>query len=526
MINRTENYYIRMAWLLIGICTIGRVFYAQAFLLTPDETNYWQWARHLDWGYHDQTPMIAWTIRLATLIVGHTELAVRLPSILSMAVASVYLVLMARHWFSPRIAWQTALLSQSVFLFNVGALLATADGLQGAAWAAASYHTARGFENHHWRQWILGGVWFGFGMLSKYTMVLFLPFVYCFGLFTPDCRPRLASIRPYIGCAVGIIMFIPVIAWNAANNWNSFRHVAYIGGANERFAFHLNYLGEFIASQAGLLTPLVFILICASWLWVLRRWGPSGQWIYSYLFFTSFPMVAGFAVLSIHSRVYGNWPGAGYLTAIVLTAALWSQRSQSSAPSNEARTRGLWRWTLGSAVLLTALVLTHVLWPILPIPAHIDRTAYELRGWDHLGSKVHNIQAGMPSPEKTFLFGVRYQIASELAFYVPGQPKTVAINRWDRPNVYDYWWQDADLIGKDAVGVAYEGNRQHRFLETFERVDPPIPFPDPEHPIEMKADGKDTPPPARNFYIYRCYGFKGGLRWVPPHAKDVRAADQ
>ena len=58
----------------------------------------------------------------------------------------------------------------------------------------------------------------------------------------------------------------------------------------------------------------------------------------------------------------------------------------------------------------------------------------------------------MPAPERTFIFGLRYQTASEMAFYTPGKPHTVSINRWKRPNVYDYWWTDADLLGWDAVG--------------------------------------------------------------------------
>ena len=219
MIQNLEKRYFLLSILLIGGLTVVRIIYAQSFPLTPDETNYWQWARHLAWGYHDQTPMIAWTIALSTFFFGNTELAVRLPSIISMAVASIYLVMIAKHWFSERIAWQTAVVSQSIFIFNVGAILATADGIQGAAWAAAAYHTARAFEDHQKRQWMMGGLWFGFGMLSKYTMVLFLPCAFIFGLTTPMGRQRLSTIRPYVGCLLGVVMFLPVVFWNAAHHW-------------------------------------------------------------------------------------------------------------------------------------------------------------------------------------------------------------------------------------------------------------------------------------------------------------------
>ena len=522
MDNRQNKIFFSWALLIIALGTIFRLLYARAFLLTPDETNYWQWSRHLAWGYHDQTPMIAWTIRLFTSFLGNTELAVRLPSIVSLTVASLYLVLMARHWFGERVALQTGILVQSVFIFNIGALLATADGLQGAAWAAACYHTGRAFEDDRWRHWMLGGIWFGLGMLSKYTMVLFLPFVFSFGLLRPDCRKRLSSLRPYMGCLAGMMLFLPVVLWNAANHWNSFRHVAYLGGANEGFSLHWKYLAEYLGSQIGLVTPMAFFLICVGWTWGFRQWRKAESWIYAYLLFTSFPMVAGFAVLSLHTRVYGNWPCAGYLTACLLAAALWFGRAVPATPRSPARSGKLWRWGWGSSLFLTALVLVHVQIPFLPIPPSKDRTIYEIRGWDDLGKKVGEIRSEMPRPADSFIFGVRYQIASELAFYVPGQPFTVSINRWHRPNVYDYWWQDEDLIGRDAVGVTRDATSGDRLAQIFEKVDRAEPF-------SIYPPGESAqrdPSPVKTLYIYRCYGFKGGLRWVPPHPDDIRAGSK
>lgn len=523
MLTSTDKRLMYRTWIFIGICTALRYLYAHTFLLVPDETNYWQWSRHLAWGYHDQAPLIAWAIHLSTLLLGQSEAAVRLPSILAMTVVTIYLVAMARQWFNERIAWQTAIISQSVLLFNIGALLATTDGLQAAAWAGAAYHTARAFERDRWRHWLLGGVWFGFGMLSKYTMVLFLPCVLAYALFSPEHRKRMAGIKPYVGCLIGMAMFFPVIAWNAAHNWNSVRHVAYIGGANQGYQIHFNFLADFIGSQAALLTPFIFILVCAGWIFVIRRRYPKDEWIYSFLLFTSMPVVAGFAVLSLHSRVYGNWPGAGYVTAILLVAACCAFHGGSSktAPLAGTSTRWFYKMSVGTSYVLTGLLLAHILFGILPVPAHLDRTADEIDGWDRLGQRVAQVRQEMPNPDDVFIFGLQYQLASELAFYVPGQPDTVSINRWNRPNVYDYWWQDSDLLGRDAVGVHSDGHSRERLLEAFERVSSPEPFN--VFRSNLWASAAAARVPLKTLYIYRCYGFKGGLRWVPPDPSDVRA---
>jgi 4-amino-4-deoxy-L-arabinose transferase-like glycosyltransferase len=156
--------------------------------------------------------MIAWTIKLATLVLGQTETAVRLPIVLALGLTTFYLTLAAKRWFGARAAFFTALLTQSILGFNAAGLLATPDGLQIAGWAGACYHVAAAYENDRPSDWLLAGAWFGFGMLSKYTMALFPPLAFLFGLYHPDYRRRLTGLWPYAGIALGILIFMPVIA--------------------------------------------------------------------------------------------------------------------------------------------------------------------------------------------------------------------------------------------------------------------------------------------------------------------------
>ena len=519
-----ENIYLRLAWAWIIGFTIIRMIYSQAFLLTPDEANYWQWGRHLDWGYHDQAPLIGWAIRASTSLLGNTEFGVRLPSVLAMAIASVYMVAIAHRWYGAGAAFGAALLTQAIFEFNLGGLLATPDGLQAAAWAGATYHVARAYEENAGIHWLTAGAWFGFGLLAKFTMVIFLPSAYLYGLAARKHRNRLAGIKPYIGVALGLVMFLPVVLWNHAHNWNSVRHVAHIGGADDPFGIHLNYLGDFIGSQAALLTPLVFLLVVMAWGRAVRRDERQRRWTSLYLFLTSFPMFAGFALLSLHSRVYGNWPGAGYVPVAALVAAFYYGRKRPGF-QKPGFGRRLFPWAVGSAYVISAVILIQVIWPVIPIPRRLDRISQELIGWDILGGRAGEIVADMPNPDRTFLFAYAYQEASQLAFYTPGQPRTVAINRWSRPNVYDYWWQDKDLISWDGVGISY-GPEDHtgRLTEVFERVDPPVAVPVLRTQVFWR---KDIPePPLKVFYLYRAYGFKGGLRWIPPDDDDVRVSQQ
>jgi len=60
-------------------------------------------------------------------------------------------------------------------------------------------------------------------------------------------------------------------------------------------------------------------------------------------------------------------------------------------------------------------------------------------------------------------------------------------------------------------------------LEVFARVDPPLPFY--IFPPGGKSQARQPLVPVRTLYIYRCYNFKGGLRWIPPRRGDIRAGN-
>ena len=501
----------RVTWLLLFAALVIRLIVSGQFLLVPDETNYWQWSRYLALGYHDHPPMIAWTIRLATSLFGHHEWAVRLPTVLGLTVTSIYLSLLAARWFSWRVAFHTALLSQLLLLLNGAALIATPDGLLLPCWAAACYHAAVALDRKSPGQWLCTGIWFGLGLLSKYTMILFLPSLFLAILANPDHRRQLLTPWPWLGLLLGSLLFTPVLVWNSQNEWATFRHVLYQGGADDKVLFTLDYIGDFFGSQLALLSPVAFILILAAWFRPALRHrlsaGPT-----TFLLWMSLPGFLIFFLLAFHVRIYGNWPAPVFLSAIILVTALFSERKNSTN-----RLPGLWKATIITAAVISLPVIVQVVYPVLPIPLWLDRTASECVGWDVLGQKVEAAVKKMDRPDQTFIFGLQYQYASELAFYVPGQPRSVSINRWTRPNVYDFWFKDNMFLGKDAVGVFEDRQMAAQIESLFTRTDP----------VEEVQLHRDSPwfgrQVVQTLYLFRGYGFKGGLRWQPTTKDDIRA---
>src|SRR5579875_247550 len=55
-------------WTIVAAVTIMRGIAAFTVPLTGDEAYYWEWSRHLAFGYTDHPPMVAWTIALFSFL--------------------------------------------------------------------------------------------------------------------------------------------------------------------------------------------------------------------------------------------------------------------------------------------------------------------------------------------------------------------------------------------------------------------------------------------------------------------------
>jgi hypothetical protein len=82
-----------------------------------------------------------------------------------------------------------------------------------------------------------------------------------------------------------------------------------------------------------------------------------------------------------------------------------------------------------------------------------NNLAARLQGWRQLGVGVGAALGEVPRPKATFILTFNRQLTSELAFYVPGQPKvyTWRVPEGEPQNQYDIW--DGPKIGWDALIV-------------------------------------------------------------------------
>jgi 4-amino-4-deoxy-L-arabinose transferase-like glycosyltransferase len=401
----------------LAALTVLRLAIAAITPLAPDEAYYWVWSHALAAGYLDHPPMVALWVRLGTLFAGEGALGVRLLGPLSVAAASMLLVDAGARLLPGRGAGlQAAVLLNATLLFGIGAVIMTPDTPLLFFWTCCLWALARLVSGGGGRWWLAVGVFAGLALASKYTGVLL-----CFGivfwlLVTPSMRVWLKRWEPWMGALLGGAVFLPVLLWNAHHGWASFaRQGGRVGTWQPVNA--VRFLAELIAGQAGLVTPLIFVLCVAGIVAAARHAWRTRDAAWTLLAALTLPAVALFIQHALGDRVQGNWPAIIYPAAAIACVGLQGQFW------HRLRVPAI---ALGLAI--TLLVYVQGVADVFPLPVRSDPIALRMAGWDGLAAQV---EAARRQAGADFVVADDYGVAAELARTLPPGVTTVGIDpRW------------------------------------------------------------------------------------------------
>lgn len=236
---------------LIAAMTVLRVVYASVIDLRTDEAYYWTWSKENVLSFLDHPPMIAWFIRFGTVIFGDTNLGVRFAGILAMLVTQLLLADIVRRVTHDIRAVVLAVLMPEAALYYGLLMAKVSPDIALIPFAVAMlWALVRLAESGDGRWWLAAGVFAGLSLLSKFTAVMLLPAVAAF-MLVPSWRRRwLSSPYPWAAALIAVVVFSPVLIWNAGHDWASFRFQLVRATATHEVS--LRTVGDFIGLQFGL----------------------------------------------------------------------------------------------------------------------------------------------------------------------------------------------------------------------------------------------------------------------------------
>ncbi len=480
---------------VLVVVSLFRIYYILTgpLDLSPDEAQYWDWSRRLDLSYYSKGPAIAYIIAMGRTLLGNTEIGVRLPAVLFSLLSSLVLYRTAREMAEDQTGGAAGLVSalmvQIVPLFSTYGVVMTIDSPLVFFWSISLYlfYRAQRDEPSGWTSglaaWVLLGLTVGIGLLVKYTMSFFYLSALLYLVTERTRRRLLVHPGPWLSFLISILCFTPVLLWNARHGWVTFLHTAGQAHISDGFKITIGRFFEFIGSQLGVVSPVILVFMIAS-LFALRKRSAEGR----LLFWFSIPVLLFFVLKSLQGKVQANWALPAYIAGFVSLGIYAAENWQGFSRT----TRGV----LAAGVLLSVFITSAAHYPsILDLPPKMDPTS-RLRGWRALGSEVS--RTASETEEPYFIFSDKYQVTSELAFYVEGNPTTYNVNLGRRMNQYDIWPGFHDLRGYNAIFVMV-GDRPlpQRIGRAFEGCKKRL--------FSVREGGRLL----RDYSIFTCSGFRG-----------------
>ncbi len=519
--KRLDTWKAFFIFALIAVI-IFRIYYISSgsLDLSPDEAHYWEWSRRLDLSYYSKGPLIAYLIHAGTSVLGDNVFGIRGMAVLFSVLSSVVLYKLIKDLYDniPAAVFGS-LLFQIIPLYAPFGIIFSIDSPFIFFWILSLYafwlavnnstqFTVLNYSNKDtpafslsgYKTWVIVGITAGLGLLAKYTMAFFFLCGFLFLLFS-DKRWLLWTAKPYLALLTAILIFSPVIIWNIQNDWVTLKHTAGHVGFADGFRISIETFGEFLLSQVGVITPVIFFLMMYR-LFIQFNFDLKGR----FLFFFCIPVAAFFLLKSLQGKVQANWAMHGYITALIAFSGYYLNSGLKRSKLVVILT------IVGIIIALTVTVISH--YPsVINLPPKSDPSS-RLRGWRGLGTEVSNIHSSILKEGEVIIFSDSYQVSSQLAFYVQGKPETYCINLGRRLNQYDFWpdlnsrikeikKRDADTRVNAIFVRIGNTDMPPEIRGTFDRF---------EKRLLTIYDKKNI---LREYTIFICYNFKGLQTLIP-----------
>lgn len=440
----------RVLFILVAIVTISHLVFAALAGPGMDESYYTLWSEHLSVAYLDHPPMVAYIIAAGRTLFGDTLLGMRFVPTIMIALTALATWRIGVLLFS-RFTAAVAVLLMNFIPVQALAYLATPDApclffCAATLWAVAEFvHSRKPF----W--WIIAGVFIGLALWSKYTALLVAGGLVLF-LFTS--RERLAWLKLWqlwAGGVVSVLVYAPVLIYNATHDWIPFRFQGkrtIVGEVNLESI--LRYQGELIYGYLVTLGPAIvaFALAAIVAFFVTRR-REDGNGL-ALLVWTTLPGLAYFVVHALHGTVQAHWPlplAPGLtLLAAWMTVAIWRRVAWVGVGAT------VLNCALG--ILFSVLLVVQVFWQPVDLGPY-DRSN-ELRGWPELFANIESVAKA--NGARTISLANTYETTGELSLQALFQKSDILVRAADDPVRWLFMPPiPADALAAPSIFITLDG---------------------------------------------------------------------
>jgi hypothetical protein len=457
--------YLALAKLLIHFFTNGQYGYFR------DEFYFLACSEHLDWGYVDQPPMIAWQAYLTRLLFGDSLFALRFFPAVFGAIKIFLAGLMARELGGGRFAQILAALAAIIAPIFLGAdTIMTMNGLDQLLWVLATYILIRLLKTENPKLWLGFGAVAGIALLNKLSLLFFGCALVIALLLTPN-RKYFAGKWLWLGGLIALAIFSPYIIWQITHGWPT---LEFYGTYAEGKTYPVSPL-EFLGQQILTIHPHTLPLWLAGlYFYFFSKAGKPYRllgWLYVtlyvlfmlqkakfYFLSPAYPMLfaAGAAVFEkfIQQR---QWNWAKPVSIVFLLLGLWA--APFAIPILPPETFIKYSSALGIGEVKTE---RHAY-------SRLPQTYADMHGWEEMVATVAKVYQSLPPEDQAqaCISAGNYGEAGAIDFFGKkyGLPKAICGHN-------NYWhWGTAGCTGEVVIEIGGELDGLKQIFEEAELVD-------------------------------------------------------
>lgn len=420
-----KTHHLYNNWnLLAALWLIINLIQANFTLLLDDEAYYWMFSRHLDWGYFDHPPMVAFFIKIGYSLF-ENELGVRLLAVLSQVIMLRVIWQMITIPDKENYTWAFFLLAFSLPMFQIYGFFITPDVpllLFGSLTLLAYQHFKK---TPNLQNILFFSISAAALMYSKYHGALFLIFI-----IASDWKLLLQP-KFYLVGVLAILLFSPHLYWQYINDFPSVQY--HLSDRVNRQEWW--FIPEYIGNQLLIYNPMMWFIFIPIFIKNTRKTlFTKGVNFKKTNYYILYGFLGFFFLTTLKMRhIEPQWT---ILIVIPLIIIVFEGLIQAPKLLLRFKKLGL----ISIVILILARLI--ILFPILPLPI-FEFDAKEL------AQTIEKATEGAP-----VIFLDSYQKASLQAFYSKNKfgYSYNSITAW-RGNQYDFWTDLDSLNGKTAYFV-------------------------------------------------------------------------
>ena len=426
-------YRVLAVHVLFALLKIIYIIFGRSSLFF-EEAQYWLWSQHPALSYYSKPPLIAYVNYVSTGLLGDTELAIRINAVISGFIIGIIVFLLASAILrDQKKAFLSSVLLIAFPYFWIISYFFTTDSLVTLFWVWALYAFYQALQKRP-GYWLWTGVAVGLGFLSKYSMVFFWPMAIVYLIIYNRSEFR----RPnfYLSVLLSMLFLLPVVFWNAANEWVTVRHVWSLAGGHsvEDAFFSLpGSLKNFLEYAGGQLLLVLLPFLIPFHRGVRKAFLKRLDRVDLLIFAPVMIVLVLFALASFVTHVEVNWT----FFAMPVLSIILVKLSTSDASFR-------WQLIIVPVLMVVFLSLPQIAW-LTGLPADLNPMERVI-GWEELSADVKMIMDEYE--EEPMVIAESYKMASMLTFYLPDHPFVHDLSPGKRMNQFDMWKENcADSHG-------------------------------------------------------------------------------